>query len=84
MRKQGNLVESKEISPNNNHTKKQENSLDRNITFERMFYKLCIKNNTVKNVEKVNQLKEGAKLIQQKGSPIPIHLQPAVETKLKY
>ena len=30
-----------------------------------------------------NQLKEGTKLIQQKGIPIPIHLQPAVKKGFK-
>ena len=37
----------------------------------------------VKNVEVDIKLKEGSKLIQQKGRPIPIHLQPAVEKEIE-
>ena len=37
---------------------------------------------TVKNIEVDIHLKEGAKLIQQKGGPASIHLQCAVEKKL--
>ena len=37
----------------------------------------------MKNVEVDIQLNEGAKLIQQTGRPIPIHLQPAVETEIE-
>ena len=37
----------------------------------------------MKNIEVDIQLKEGAKLIQQQGRPIPIHLQPAVEKNRK-
>ena len=43
------------------------------------FHNFFTENHTVKNVEVDIQLKEGSKLIQQKGRPIPIHLQPAVE-----
>ena len=60
------------------------NRIDADITtLNGTFNKLFTKNHTVKSVEVDIQLKEGSKLIQQKGRPIPIHLQPAVEKKLK-
>ena len=40
-------------------------------------------NRTVKYVKVVIQLKEGAKLIQQKGRSIAINLQPAVEKEIE-
>ena len=53
---------------------------DRDIrTLKRKFHKLFNENHTVNNVKVDIQSKEGANLIQQKGIPIPIHLQPAVE-----
>ena len=48
-------------------------------TLKSKFHKLFTKNHTLKNVEAYIQLKEGSNLMQQKGRPIPIHLQPAVE-----
>ena len=47
-------------------------------TLKRRFRKLFIKNHTVNGIEVKIQLKEDAKLIQQKGRPIPIHLQQSV------
>ena len=47
------------------------------------FHKLFTETHTVKIVEVDIQLKEGSKLIQQKGRPIPIHLQPAVEKEIE-
>ena len=43
------------------------------------FHKHFTKNHTVNIVDADIQLKEGTKLIQQKGGPILIHLQPAVK-----
>ena len=40
-------------------------------------------NHTVKGIEVEIQLKENAKLIQQKGRPIPIHLQQSVKNELE-
>ena len=48
-------------------------------TLKSKFHKIFTKTHTLNNVEVDIQLKEGSKLIQQKGRPIPIHLQPAVE-----
>ena len=60
------------------------NKTDTDIaTLKGRFHKLFTENHTVKNVEVDIQLKEGSKLIQQKGRPIPIHLQPAVEKNRK-
>ena len=50
---------------------------------KRKFHELFTKNNTVNNVEVGIQIKEGAKLIQHKGRPIPIHLQPAIENEIQ-
>ena len=52
-------------------------------TLKGKFHKLFTENHTVKSVEVDIQLKEGSKLIQQKGRPIPIHLQPAVEKEIE-
>ena len=45
--------------------------------------KLFNENHTVNGLEVKIQLKEDAKLIQQKGRPIPIHLQQSEEKKRK-
>ena len=56
-----------------------ENTIDRNITkLKRKFKQLLTENKRLKNVEVDIQLKEGAKMIQQKGRPLPIRFQPAV------
>ena len=47
-------------------------------TLKRRFRKLFNENHTVNGIELKLQLKEDAKLIQQKGRPIPIHLQQSV------
>ena len=47
------------------------------------FVKLFNINHTIKNMEKDNELKPGAKLMQQKTRPIPIHLQNNVEKETK-
>ena len=47
-------------------------------TLKRRFRKLFNENHTVNGIEVKTQLKEDAKLIQQKGRPIPIHLQQSV------
>ena len=60
------------------------NRIDAEIaTLKSKFHKLFTENHMVKNVEVDIQLKEGLKLIQQKGRPIPIHLQPAVEKEIE-
>ena len=46
------------------------------------FKKLFHKNHTVEGLEVKIQLKEDAMLIQQKGRPIPIHLQQSVEKEI--
>ena len=52
-------------------------------TLKSKFHKFFTGNHTVNNVEVDIQLKEGSKLMQQKGRPIPIHLQPAVEKEIE-
>ena len=47
------------------------------------FKKLFNENHTVNGLEAKIQLKENAKLIQQKGRPIPIHLQQSVEKEIE-
>ena len=47
------------------------------------FKKRFNENDTVKGLEVKIQLKEDAKLIQQKGRPIPIHLQQSVEKEIE-
>ena len=80
MRKLGITLESEKVTTEINHVNVPENTIDRNITaLKREFTSLFTENRTVKNIEVDIQLKEGAKLIQQKSRPIPIHLQPAVE-----
>ena len=67
-----------------NHITKTGNTEDRDIaTLKRKFHKLFNENHTVNNIEVDIQLKEGAKLIQQKGRSIAIHLQPAVEKEIE-
>ena len=47
------------------------------------FKKLFTKNHTVNGLEVKIQLKKDAKLIQQKGRPIPIHLQQSMEKEIE-
>ena len=51
-------------------------------TLKKNFKKLFHENHTVKGLEVEIQLKEDARLIQQKGRPIPIHLQQSVEKEI--
>ena len=51
-------------------------------TLKSKFHKLFTKNHTVNNVVEI-RLKDGSKLIQQKSTPIPIQLQPAVEKEIE-
>ena len=53
------------------------------IELKRKFTKLFHENKTVKGIEVDIQLKPDAKLIQHKGRPIPIHLQPAVGKEIE-
>ena len=50
---------------------------------KRKFKKLFHENKTIKGIEVDIELKPDAKLIQQKGRPIPIHLQPAVGKEIE-
>ena len=55
-------------------------TIERNIaTLKREVIKLFAEKEIVKNIEMDIPLKEGAKLIQQKGRPIPSNMQPAAE-----
>ena len=57
---------------------------DPDITdLKKKFKKLFHENKTMKGIEVDIQLKPKAKLIQQKGRPIPIHLQPAVGKEME-
>ena len=57
---------------------------DPDITdLKKKFKKLFHERKTVKGIEVDIQLKPNAKLIQQKGRPIPIHLQPAVGKEIE-
>ena len=57
---------------------------DTDITdLKKKFKKLFHENKTVKGIEVDIQLKPNAKLVQQKGRPIPIHLQPAVGKEIE-
>ena len=51
-------------------------------SLKRKFKKLFHENHTVKGLEVKLQLKDDAKLIQQKRRPIPIHLQQSVEREI--
>ena len=57
---------------------------DPDITdLKKKFKKLFHENKTVKGIEVDIQLKPNAKLMQQKGRPLPIHLQPAVGEEIE-
>ena len=67
-----------------NPKKKQNIQEDPDITeLKKKFKKLFHENETVKGIEVDIQLKPNAKLIQQKGRLIPIHLQPAVGKEIE-
>ena len=74
-----------EITLDTGKTRPQINHVieDSDITyFKRKFKKLVHEKHTVKGLEVKIQLKDDAKLIQQKGRPIPIHLQQSVEREI--
>ena len=52
-------------------------------TLKSKFHKLFTENHRANNIEVDIQLKEGSKLIQQKGRHIPIHLKPAEEKEIE-
>ena len=70
MEKLGRTLDTGETSPQINH-------VTEDCPREKI-QKIFNKNHTVKGLEVKIQLKEDAKLIQQKGRPIPIHLQQSV------
>ena len=77
MEKLGITLDTSETGPQINHVK-----ADPDITvLKKRFKKLFNENHAVNGLEVKIQLKEDAKLIQQKGSPIPIDLQQSVEKK---
>ena len=53
------------------------------IKLQKDFKELFYNNKEIKNLSVKVQLKEGAQIIQQKGRPIPIHLQDQVALELK-
>ena len=66
------------------NTKIQNIQEDPDITdLKKKFKKLFHENKTVKGIEVDIQLKPNAKLMQQKGRPIPIHQQPAVGKEIE-
>ena len=74
MEKLGITLDTNKIDPQVNHV--TENS---DVTvLKKRFKKLFNENHTVNGIEVKIQLKEDAKLIQQKGRPLPIHLQQSV------
>ena len=78
MKKLGITLDTGRTSPQINHVTE-----DPDITsLKRKFKKLFHENHTVEGLEVKIQLKEDARLIQQKGRPIPIHLQQSVEKEI--
>ena len=78
MEKLGVTLDTGHTGPQTNHVIE-----DSDITTQkRKFKKVFHENLTVKGLEVKLQLKEGARLIQQKGRPIPIHLQQSVENEI--
>ena len=74
MEKLGITLDTNKIDPQVNHVTE-----DSDLTvLKKRFKKLFSQNLTVNGIEVKIQLKEDAKLIQQKGRPIPIHLQQLV------
>ena len=74
MEKLGITLDTNKIDPQVNHVIE-----DSDVTvLKKRFKKLFNKNHTVNGIEVKIQLKEDASLIQQKGRPIPIHLQQSV------
>ena len=78
MKKLGITLDTGKTGPQINHVTE-----DPDITsLKRKFKKLFHENHTVEGIEIKIQLKEDARLIQQKGRPIPIHLQQSVEKEI--
>ena len=74
MEKLGITLDTKKNDPQVNHVIE-----DSDVTvLKKRFKKLFNENHTVNGIEVKIQLKEDARLIQQKGRPIPIHLQQSV------
>ena len=74
MEKLGITLDTNKIDPQVNHVIE-----DSDVTvLKKRFKKLFNENHTVNGIEVKIQLKEDARLIQQKGRPIPIHLQQSV------
>ena len=74
MEKLGITLDTKKIDPQVNHVIE-----DLDVTvLKKRFKKLFNENHTVNGIEVKIQLKEDARLIQQKGRPIPIHLKQSV------
>ena len=78
MEKLGITLDTGKTGPQMNHV-----TVDPDITtLKRKFKKFIQENHTVKGLEVKIQLKEDARLIQQKGRPIPIHLQQSGEREI--
>ena len=65
------------------HNIKQDNMDKKKLKLQNDFKDLFYNNKEIKNLSVKIQLKEGAQRIQQKGRPIPIHLQDQVALELK-
>ena len=78
MKKLGITLDTGRTGPQINHVTEDPD----NISLKRKFKKLFHENHTVEGLEVKIQLKEDARLIQQKGRPIPIHLQQSVEKEI--
>ena len=74
MEKLGITLDTGKIGPQRNNVTEDPDI----TTLKRRFKKLFNENYTVNGIEVKIQLKDDAKLIQQKGRPIPIHLQQSV------
>ena len=78
------LLPSRKIQgTNQSHKQDRKHKRPQHRTLKRKFHKLFNENHTVNNVEVDIQLKEGSKLIQQKGRPILIQLQSAVGKEIE-
>ena len=78
MGKLGITLDTGKTGPQINHVTE-----DPDITsLRRKFKKLFHENHTVKGLEVKIQQKDDARIIQQKGRPIPIHLQQSVEEEI--
>ena len=78
MKKLGITLDTGRTGPQINHVTEDPDI----ISLKRKFKKLFHENHTVEGLEVKIQLKEDARLIQQKGRPIPIHLQQSVEKEI--